>query len=130
MPPTSPDPAAVDAYIAGFPPDVRVRLEAIRAAIRAAAPGATEVISYQMPAFRLRTTFIYYAGYEHHTSLYPAPFGVEEFAADLARYGAGKGTLRFPHDQPLPLDLIERVTRFRAQEQESPRPRAPKGAQA
>ncbi|MFN8638306.1 MAG: DUF1801 domain-containing protein [Dehalococcoidia bacterium] len=123
MAPTSPDPAAVDAYITGLPPAVRARLETIRATIRRAVPDATEVISYQMPAFRLRTTFIFYAGYEHHTSLYPAPFGVEEFAADLARYGSGKGTLRFPHDEPLPLDLIERVTKYRAQEQEAPRPR-------
>ncbi len=130
MPPTAPDPAAVDAYIAGFPPEVRTRLEASRATIRAAAPGATEVISYQMPAFRLRTTFIYYAGYEGHTGLYHAPFGVEEFAPDLARFGAGKGTLRFPHDEPLPLDLIERVTRYRAQEQVAPQPRPRKRASA
>ncbi len=111
-----PSAADVDAYIAAFPPAVRERLQQVRAIIRRALPQATEVMSYQIPTFRLRTNVVHYAAFTNHISLYPAPFGVPEFEADIATYGAGKGTLRFPNDAPLPLDLIERVARFRARE--------------
>lgn len=116
MPPRGPAPADIDAYVAGFAPAVRARLELVRAAIHRAIPQATEAMSYQIPTFRLRANVVHFAAFEHHISLYPAPFGVPEFEADIATYGAGKGTLRFPHDAPLPLDLIERVARYRAHE--------------
>lgn len=119
MSPRSPAAADVDTYIAGFPAGVRERLDQVRAAIRRALPDATEVISYQIPTFRLRTNVVHFAAYSSHISLYPAPFGVPEFEADLATYGAGKGTLRFPNDVPLPLDLIERVARYRAAEHDA-----------
>ncbi|MCC7018398.1 MAG: DUF1801 domain-containing protein [Ardenticatenales bacterium] len=108
------DSSAVDAYIATFPDGIQQVLSAVRAVIRSAAPEAIEGISYQMPAFAANGKyFVYYAAYKKHIGLYPAPVGVAEFDADVAAYGAGKATLRFPYDQPLPLDLIRRIVRFR-----------------
>ncbi|MEQ1883382.1 MAG: hypothetical protein ABL878_20715, partial [Burkholderiales bacterium] len=72
----------------------------------AAAVGALAGLAVGIPTFRLRTNVVHYAAFTNHISLYPAPFGVPEFEADIATYGAGKGTLRFPNDAPLPLDLI------------------------
>jgi uncharacterized protein YdhG (YjbR/CyaY superfamily) len=110
-------PQTIDAYIAGFPPDVQAFLEQIRMTIREAAPGAEETISYQMPTFTLNGQYlVYFAAYKKHIALYPAPMGVAEFQEAVAVYGAGKGTLRFLLDQPIPFDLIRNVVRFRASE--------------
>ena len=107
----------IDEYIAGFPIEVRVKLEKIRATIRKAAPQAEEVISYQIPAFRfVGRPFIYFAAYKNHLSVYPAPRGVAEFAEELAGYEGGKGTVQFPLDQPVPYDLIRRIAKFRVKE--------------
>jgi uncharacterized protein YdhG (YjbR/CyaY superfamily) len=112
-----PAPESIDEYIAAFPPDAQESLEQIRMAIKAAEPAAEETISYQMPTFTLNGHYlVYFAAFKKHISLYPAPTGIVEFADDLAMYGAGKGTLQFPLDQPLPLDLIGRLVRFRATE--------------
>src|SRR5262245_37472851 len=103
-------PKSIDDYIAGFPPEVQALLEQVRTTIRQAEPEAVEGISYAIPAFFLAGQYlIYFAGYKRHIGLYPAPSGVPEFEAALARYQAGKGTLRFPLREPLPLDLITRI---------------------
>jgi len=103
----------IDDYIAGFPPDVQKVLEQIRQTVRAAAPGAKETISYQMPTFSLDgSNLVYFAAHKSHIGFYPAPTGHAEFADDLARYGSGKGTLKFPLDQAMPLDLITRLVAF------------------
>jgi uncharacterized protein YdhG (YjbR/CyaY superfamily) len=110
-------PATIDEYIAAFPDDVRAILEQVRATIRAAAPGAQETISYQIPTFKLGAKYlIYFAGYKRHISLYPAPIGIAEFEAAVSSYGAGKGTLKFPLDKPIPYDLIARVVEYRLAE--------------
>jgi uncharacterized protein YdhG (YjbR/CyaY superfamily) len=106
----------VDEYIAGFPPEVRVRLEKVRAAIRKAAPQATESISYRIAAYQLDGVLIYFAGFERHIGVYPAPRSSIEFHDELAAYEGGKGTVQFPHDKPLPLGLIARIVKFRAAE--------------
>ncbi len=112
--------SSIDAYISGFPPEVQAILEKIRAMIKSAAPQAEETISYQIPTFLLNGRYlIYFAAYKKHVSLYPAPHGVPEFNEALARYGAGKGTLKFPFDQPIPYDLIERVIQYRLRENQS-----------
>jgi uncharacterized protein YdhG (YjbR/CyaY superfamily) len=117
MPPAKPPPASIDDYIAAFPPDVQARLQQIRRAIRAAAPDAAEAISYGIPTFKLDGRYlIYFAGFKKHLSVYPAPLGVPEFAAAVEKYGAGKGTLQFPLNQPTPLDLITRLTAHRLAE--------------
>jgi uncharacterized protein YdhG (YjbR/CyaY superfamily) len=105
--------ATIDDYIAAFPRAVRTRLEALRRAIRAAAPEAVEAISYRIPAFKQDgRALVYFAGYETHIGLYPvhaSDMGLA--AAELQPYTSGKATLRFPLDQPLPLDLVARVVR-------------------
>ena len=103
----------VDAYIADFPPEIRKRLEKVRATIRKAAPQAEEVISYRIPAYRLEGALIYFAGFAQHIGMYPAPRSSAEFHDELAAYAGGKGTVQFPHDKPLPLDLIRRIVSFR-----------------
>ena len=113
---TARDASSVDAYIASFPPEIRARLEKVRATIRKAAPQAEEGISYRIAGYKLEGVLIYFAGFAGHIGVYPAPRGSAEFRDELAAYGGGKGTLQFPHDKPLPLDLIRRIVKFRVAE--------------
>ena len=112
----SPAPEDIDDYIDGFPNNVQKILQRIRKTIQKAAPGAQEVISYQMPAFKLNRVFVYFAGYQKHVSLYPAPRGVAAFKQELAEYEGGKGTVQFPLDQPVPYDLITRIVKYKVDE--------------
>ena len=92
-------------------------LQQIRQVIHEAVPGLGETISYGMPTFTLNGKYLVYIGaHKKHIGLYPAPTGVEEFQEAVALYGGGKGTLKFPFDEPMPFDLIRRVVRFRAKE--------------
>jgi uncharacterized protein YdhG (YjbR/CyaY superfamily) len=112
-----PAPATIDAYLAAFPPEVQAILEQIRQVIHEVVPNLGETISYGMPTFTLHGRYlIYFAVYKKHISVYPAPTGVADFQEALARYGAGKGTMRFPLDKPMPFDLIREIVRFRVQE--------------
>ena len=114
-----PVPKTVDDYIAGFPPEIQKTLQKIRATIRKAAPKAEETISYGIPTFKLGGgPLIYFAGFKKHCSVYPAPRGAAEFKEELAQYKGGKGTVQFPHDEPLPLQLIRRIVRYRLAENE------------
>jgi uncharacterized protein YdhG (YjbR/CyaY superfamily) len=100
----------VDAYIASFPPDVQRTLEAVRATMRRAAPGTEEKVSYDIPTYTLNgDRVVYFAGWKHHISVYPIPGGDAALDAELAPYKAARGTLRFPLDKPIPLDLIGRI---------------------
>jgi uncharacterized protein YdhG (YjbR/CyaY superfamily) len=104
----------IDEYISTFPKDVQGILEKIRKTIRKAAPDAEEKISYQIPAFTLKGSYlIYFAAYKKHVGLYPAPRGSEEFKEELSAYEGGKGTVKFPLDKPIPFDLISRIVKFR-----------------
>ena len=107
---------SIDEYIATFPADIQQILQEIRATIHAAAPNATEKISYQMPTFYLKGNLVHFAVHKNHIGFYPTPTGIEEFKDDLAVYGSGKGSARFPLDQPMPFALITRIVQFRAQE--------------
>ncbi len=110
-------PKDIDEYIAGFPKDTQKNLEQIRAAIKKAAPGAEETISYAMPTFKLKGRYlVYFAGYKNHIGLYPAPRGNEAFKKDLSVFKGGKGTVQFPLDKPMPLNLITRIVKFRIKE--------------
>lgn len=109
-------PATIDEYIAGFPPDIRAILQQIRATIQAAAPEATEKISYQMPTFYLNGNLVHFAAFKKHIGLYPAPSGVAAFQEELAPYVKAKGSIQFPLDKPIPYDLIARITAFRVEE--------------
>ncbi len=109
-------PATIDEYIAAFPEDVQERLQAIRATIHAAAPQATEAISYAMPTFKLNGNLVHFAAFKHHIGFYPAPSGLDAFAERLAPYKHAKGSVQFPLDQPLPLDLVTEITKFRVEQ--------------
>ncbi len=107
---------SIDEYIAAYPPHIQAILQQIRATIHAAAPHATEKISYQMPTFYLNGNLVHFGVHKNHIGFYPTPSGIEEFKDDLAVYGSGKGSARFPLDQPIPYDLITRIVQFRVQE--------------
>lgn len=108
---------SIDEYIATFPEDIQALLEAIRTTIKAAAPEAEERISYQMPSFALNGYLVYFAAWKKHIAFYPASSGVPEtFKDELSKYEGTKGTLRFPLNEPLPLDLISRIVQFRVAE--------------
>jgi uncharacterized protein YdhG (YjbR/CyaY superfamily) len=107
-------PKDFDAYVAPQPRQVRAILRKIRATIRQAAPGADEVISYQMPAFKLDgRILIYFAGFKQHIGIYPPVRGDQRLMKDLKRYANEKGNLRLPLDEPIPYDLIKRIIEAR-----------------
>jgi uncharacterized protein YdhG (YjbR/CyaY superfamily) len=107
----------VDDYLASVPDDRRPAMEELRRAVREAAPDAAEVIAYDMPALRLDGRFLVsYAAYKGHTSLFPWSNGMLAAIDDLSCYATGKGTIQFPADEPIPLDLVRRVVEFRVRE--------------
>ena len=108
---------SIDEYIGTFPENVQKIMEQLCATIKSAAPEAGEKISYNMPTFTLNGTYlVYFAGWKSHIAFYGAPRGNPAFKEDLSPYEAGAGTLQFPYDKPLPYDLITRVVKFRAAE--------------
>ena len=110
-------PANINEYIAGFPKDTQKILRQIRATIKKAAPGAEETISYAIPTFKLNGRhLVYIAVYKNHIGLYPAPRENEAFKKELSVYKGGKGTVQFPLDKPMPLNLITRIVKFRIKE--------------
>lgn len=107
----------IDDYIARFPADVQETLEAIRRTIRDEVPDAEETISYQIPTFTLNGKhLIHFAGYKNHVGVYPAPVGNPEFKGDLSAYAAGKGTVRFPLNKPIPFPLLRQIVKFLVKE--------------
>jgi uncharacterized protein YdhG (YjbR/CyaY superfamily) len=101
---------SIDDYIASFRTDVQAVLETVRRTIRKAAPGTKETISYGMPTFTLNGRYVvYFAGWKHHVSLYPAAAGDEALDSELSLYRAAKGTLKSPLREPVPHELIERL---------------------
>lgn len=108
----------VDAYLAALPAAQRAGMEALRGAIRAAAPQAVEAISYKMPAFRMHGRFfVSYDAFKRHYSLFPASDAVvDALGDDITPYLAGKGTIRFPADRPIPTDLVRRIVEVRLTE--------------
>lgn len=108
--------ATIDDYIANYPPEIQERLRALRKVIREAAPDAEERMSWQMPTFFLHGNLVHFAVNKHHIGFYPAPSGVEAFLAVSPEYKGTKGSIHFPHNKPLPLDLVSRVVRLRMEE--------------
>lgn len=109
-------PKTVDEYIAAFSPEVQEILEKIRSVVRDAAPGAQEAISYQMPTFKLNGVLVHFAAFKNHIGVYPPIRGDAELEEAIAPYAGEKGNLRFPLDQPIPYDLIERIAKLRVQQ--------------
>ena len=109
-------PKNIDEYIATFPAETQTLLETLRKTIKNVAPDAIEVISYQMPAFKLFGILVYFAAYQHHIGFYPGASGIVAFAEDLKGYKTSKGTVQFPLDKTLPIDLISKMVQYRANE--------------
>jgi uncharacterized protein YdhG (YjbR/CyaY superfamily) len=111
-------PTGVDDYLAALPADQRAALEKLRKTIGATAPDAIEMISYQMPTFKLRgRVLVYYAAFKDHCSVFPASEAVmEALGEELKPYFSGKGTLRFTPDRPIPVALVKKIVKARIEE--------------
>jgi uncharacterized protein YdhG (YjbR/CyaY superfamily) len=116
-------PKTIDEYIAGFPRETQALLEEIRKTIREAAPEAEETISYDMPTFTLGGSYlIYFAGWKKHIALYPVSGKLlDELGEELSKYKGSKGSVHFPLNNPMPLDLITRIVKIRLQEKPASR---------
>ena len=110
------EPVSIDAYIAGFPDDVQEILQRIRATIKEAAPDAQEAIKYRLPTFTLHGNLVHFGAFMDHIGFYPDPSGIETFRDELAPYRLSKGAIQFPLSEPVPYDLIRRITEYRVQE--------------
>ncbi len=108
----------IDTYIASFPPAVQKQLNLMRATIKKVAPAATETIKYAIPTFVLNGNLVHFAAYTNHIGFYPAPVGIEAFEDELSVYKQGKGSVQFPIDEPLPLDLVKKIVEYRVKQQE------------
>jgi uncharacterized protein YdhG (YjbR/CyaY superfamily) len=106
----------VDEYIAMFPENVQDKLKELRELIREIAPEAEETISYKMPTFRLNGSLLHFAAYKNHIGLYPTPSGITEFKDELSSYKHAKGSVQFPIDETLPINLIRKMVAFRVKE--------------
>jgi uncharacterized protein YdhG (YjbR/CyaY superfamily) len=109
-------PTTIDEYIAQYPQDVQHILNKIRAVVKESAPQAVERISYGMPAFYFNGNLVYFGVHTHHIGFYPTGSGIEAFKAELSAYKSSKGAVQFPLDQPMPYELISKIVRFRAAE--------------
>jgi uncharacterized protein YdhG (YjbR/CyaY superfamily) len=112
----------IDDYLAAVPEEARVVLEALRRAIKAAAPDATETISYQIPTFRYRGALVAFAAFKNHCSLFPMSTSVLITLKDeLAPYDTArtKGTIRFPLGKPPPAALVKKIVKARMKENEA-----------
>jgi uncharacterized protein YdhG (YjbR/CyaY superfamily) len=122
-------PKDIDEYIAGFPDDIQKILRQVRATIKKAAPDATEAIKYRMPTFVLNGNLVHFAAFKKHIGFYPTPTGTKAFQKELSAYKSAsspvgavlrarsaKGSVQFPLDQPIRLDLISEIVKFRVKE--------------
>jgi len=109
-------PSTIDEYIAGFSTEVRAILQKIRRTVAKAAPGAQETISYRIPSFTLNGMLVHFAAFKAHIGFYPPVRGDAKLVEAVARYAGEKGNLRFPLDEPIPYDLIERIVQHRVKQ--------------
>lgn len=108
----------IDGYIRHFPKSTQALLRKLRRTIKKAAPKAGEKISYEIPTFTFRGNLVHFAAYEHHIGFYPGAAAVQKFKKEISRhkYETSKGTIQFPLDKPLPLDLVTKIVRFRVKQ--------------
>ncbi len=110
-------PSNVNEYIALFPKEVQQVINDIRKTIKAAAPKAEEVISYQMPGYKYYGMLVYFAAWKNHIGFYPAG-ALNAFKKELSGYEVSKGTIKFPLDKPFPFALLSKIVKFRVKENE------------
>ena len=109
-------PKTINEYIAGFPTDVRVILEKLRATIRKAAPGAEEAIKYRLPTFVMSGNLVHFGAFKKHIGFYATPTGNKQFRKELSAYQGAKGSVQFPLDKPIPYGLVSKMVKFRVKE--------------
>ena len=109
----------IDEYISKFPKDVRDVLEVLRLAIKKTAPKAKEAIRYGIPTFTLNGNLVHFAAFKNHIGFYPTPSAIEAFKKELSPFKQSKGTVRFPLDKPIPLELVKKIVEFRVQDNTS-----------
>jgi uncharacterized protein YdhG (YjbR/CyaY superfamily) len=110
---------SVEQYIESFPKDLQLLLNQVRAIIKKNAPKAIESIAYGMPAYKSQgKPLVYFAAFKNHIGFYATPTGHEAFQEALSKYKQGKGSVQFPLDQPIPIDLIAEIVAFRVTENE------------
>lgn len=106
----------IDNYIENFPKEVQIILQKIREEIQKTAPRAEEVMSYGIPTFRLNGNLVHYGGFKNHIGFFPSPSGIAKFKKELSQYKTSKGTIQFQIKDPIPYDLIKKITKFRISE--------------
>lgn len=108
--------SSIDEYIDAFPKRVQVLLRKVRRTIRAAAPDAEEAIAYGIPTFKLCGNLVHFAGFSRHIGFYPGPSGIAKFKSLIAEYSFAKGSVQFPLDREIPVNLIKKIVDFRVKE--------------
>ena len=103
----------IDEYVEAFPKEVQKILQQVRVTIKNAAPGAGEKIAYAIPTFVLNGNLVHFAAFKNHIGFYPAPSGTKAFEKELSIYKSGKGSVQFPLNEPMPLDLITKIVKLR-----------------
>jgi uncharacterized protein YdhG (YjbR/CyaY superfamily) len=107
----------IDGYIKNFPATAKKMLQQIRTTVKKTIPGAEEVISYSIPAFKLhKKILVYFAGWKDHVSIYPVPKANQTLQKEISLYQTGKGTLQFSLDKPLPVNFISKIIKLRVKE--------------
>ena len=106
----------VDEYLSVQPENIRAILQKLRDTIKKSAPQAEELISYNLPAFKLQGMLVYYAAFKEHIGFYPTPSAIEAFKKELSSYKGAKGSVQFPIDKPLPLNLVTKIVKYRVKE--------------
>jgi uncharacterized protein YdhG (YjbR/CyaY superfamily) len=106
----------VDEYIKRYPAKLQAILQKLRRTIKAAAPDAKEVISYSIPGYTQNGMLVFFAAWQKHISLYPAPWDAEDLEKEMSAYKGSKGTIQFPLDQPLPFGLVTKMVKYRVQQ--------------
>ena len=109
-------PNSISEYISAYPENIQRLLLQLHETIRNAAPGAIEMISYQMPVYKLNGILVYFASHKNHIGFYPGIAAIEAFAYKLKGYKTSKGTVQFNYKDPVPWKLVERMVKFKAAE--------------
>ncbi|MCV9931045.1 DUF1801 domain-containing protein [Flavobacterium sp. LS1R47] len=113
---TTSKPKNIDEYITNFPSEIQEILEQVRQTIKKAAPDAKEKLSYAIPTFTLNRNLVHFAAFKNHIGFYAMPSGNKAFQEELSAYKSGKGSIQFPLDKPIPLNLITKIVKFRVEE--------------
>ncbi|MBS1682938.1 MAG: DUF1801 domain-containing protein [Bacteroidetes bacterium] len=116
MKPNTSQAQTVDEYISRYPEKVQLILQKVRDTVKKAAPAATEIISYQLPAYKLHSNLVYFGAWKNHLGFYPTASGIRSFKKELSVYEGAKGSVKFPLDKPMPYGLISKIVKFRVKE--------------